>query len=158
MKTKTLSSLLWILMLVASVGCKKTTSPTPVPAPSSTTTLSPTETSLLGNWIYDKQELYNNGVLVTTPGGTVTFNDPAVYHLQFNSTVTTAPVNVTGNVYVVIDGTSGSDHQNYWQVTTAGKLVIGSATYSIDVLNANNLSYYTGSLVTGAAIKYSFHK
>lgn len=145
-------------MLVASVGCKKTSSPTPAPAPSSTTSLSPTETSLLGNWIYDKQELYNNGVLVTTPGGTVTFNDPAVYHLQFNSTITTAPSNVTGNVYVVIDGTSGMDNQTYWQVTTAGKLVIGSATYSIDVLNANNLSYYTGSLVTGAAIKYSFHK
>ncbi|MDF2448522.1 MAG: hypothetical protein K0R26_1026 [Bacteroidota bacterium] len=153
MKASTIASFWGMIMLVASLGCKKSSKPSTPAAPSSTTTLSPTETSLLGNWIYDKQELYNNGVLIPGPGGTYTFNDAAVYHIKFNSTP--GPLS---QYKECINGTSGSDVTTNWEVTTSGKLYIQSTTYSIDSLTANFLCYYSGSLTTGAAVKYSFHK
>jgi hypothetical protein len=152
MKASTLTSIMGMIILVASLGCKKSSKTATPSAPSSPSTLSPTETSLLGNWIYDKQQLYNNGVLIPGPGGTYTFNDPAVYHLQFNSTIT------TGTYKQCVNGTSGSDITTNWEVTTSGKLFIQSNTYTIDSLTANFLRYYEGSMVTGSAIRYSFHK
>jgi hypothetical protein len=153
MKALTITSFLGMILLIASIGCKKSSKTTTPAAPSSPTTLSPTETSLLGNWIYDKQELYNNGVLIPGPSGTYTFNDPAVYHIRFNSTA--GPLT---QYKECINGTSGSDITTNWEVTASGKLYIQNSTYTIDSLTANFLCYYTGSLVTGAAIKYSFHK
>lgn len=127
--------------------------PTPVTPVPTTPTLNTTEQALLGNWIYDKQELYNNGVIPPGPGGTYSFNDPAVYHIQFNSTA--GPLT---QYKECINGTSGSDIRTNWEVTSNGKLYIQSTTYTIDSLSAHFLAYYTGSLTSGAGVKYSFHK
>lgn len=142
------------------ISCKKS-SPTPAPVNTATSvTLTANESLLIGNWSYDKVEVYSNGVLLT-PGGTAYYNDPSVYHLRFNSTAKASPLDpsaVSGTYKECIDGTSGMDNTNYWQITTSGKLNIGGVTYSIFSSTPTILIYYTGSLTTGSAGKYYFHK
>lgn len=148
-------TLVTAFLCLTIVGCKKN-SPEPEPivnnSNSTASTLSAMETSLLGNWAYDKQQLYSNGVALTSTGGMVTYNDPAVYHIRFNSTVT------TGTYKECINGTSGSDITTNWEVTSSGKLFIQSTSYTIDSVSSAFLSYHSGSLTSGGGVQYSFHK
>ena len=138
-------------ILIGVTSCKKS-SPTPVsPSTNNSVALNSVELLLVGNWSYDKQELLSNGTVVAGPSGTVYFNDSTVYHIEFTSTCT------TGTYKKCIDGTSGSDHNIDWEASS-NKLFIQNNTYSIENLTSTNLVYYTGSLITGAAIRYSFHK
>ena len=162
MKANTLKSLLGILILASmfNISCNQNSPAPSTPAPTSTTattTLTPTETALLGNWCYDKFETYSNGVI----NSTYTYNDCSVYHIRFNSTAKASPLDpsaVSGTYKECIDGTSGMDNTNYWQITTSGKLNIGGGVYTIETLTSTYLCYYSGSLITGSAIKYIFHK
>jgi len=140
-------------ILIGLTSCKKS-SPAPVSSTSNSTavTLNSTELSLVGNWSYDKQELLSNGTVIPGAGGTVYFNDSTVYHIEFTSTAT------TGTYKKCINGTSGTDINNDWEVTSSGKLFIQITTYTIETLTSTHLTYYTGSLTTGSAIRYSFHK
>lgn len=157
MNAKPLKTLAVLTVLILLNSCNHNspapTQPTPVnPTPTTTTnTLSSTEQALLGNWIYDKSEASNNGVICTMC--TVTYNDPAVYHIQFNSTA--GPLT---QYKECINGTSGSDIRTNWEVTSNGKLYVQNTTYTIDSLSPHFLAYYTGSLTSGAGVKYSFHK
>lgn len=139
-------------ILIGVTSCKKS-SPAPVsPSTNNSVALNSTELALIGNWSYDKQELLSNGIVIPGPGGTVTFNDSTVYHIEFTSTYT------TGTYKKCINGTSGTDNSTDWEAPTSTKLFIQSTTYTIENLTPTNLIYYTGSLTSGAAIRYSFHK
>ena len=84
--------------------------------------------------------------------------DPSVYHIQFNSTVKSCPIDPTGSYMECIDGVTGNGNQNYWQIMSNGKLNIGGTIYTIETLTSTSLSYYYGSLTTNGAVKYIFHK
>jgi hypothetical protein len=165
MKTNTLKTLFGAMIIASMINVSCThSSPAPAAPPSttpSTTTvsLSPAETILIGDWCYDKAEAYLNGIVPT--GGTTYYHDSTVYHIRFNSASKASPLDPTapvGTYKECIDGTSGMDNPNYWQITTSGKLNIGGATYSVFSSTPTILIYYTGSLITGSAIKYYFHK
>ena len=139
-------------ILIGVTSCQKS-SPAPItPTSNNAVTLNSTELTLVGNWSYDKQELLSNGTVIPGPGGTVYFNDSTVYHIEFTSTVT------TGTYKKCINGTSGTDYNNDWEATSSTKLFIQNTTYTIESLTPTHLSYYSGSLISGAAIRYSFHK
>ncbi len=164
MKTLKLTLAIGALTLLV-VSCQKN-SPAPTQSSTSsstaaTTTLTTQESLLIGDWSHDKNELYSNGVLLTGPGGTTYFNDSLVYHIKFNATASSSPLDPTaptGTYKECYDGTSAGDIQNYWRITPTGKLQIGSSQYSIDLLTSTHLVYYTGSLTSGSAVKYYLHK
>lgn len=163
MKTLKLTLTIGVLGLLLTSCQKNSPAPIQVNNSSSTTTVTLTtqEALLIGNWSHDKNELYSNGVLLTGPGGTTYFNDSLVYHIKFDSTITTSPLDPSapsGTYKECFDGTSAGDIQTYWRITPSGKLQIGSSQYSIDILTSTHLVYYTGSLTSGSAIKYYLHK
>lgn len=155
MKTKIIKTISVLAVFSTLVSCNHNSpapaQPTPVTPTPTTPTLSTTEQSLLGNWIYDSTNSFNNGVRCVPCN--LKYNDPAVYHIQFNSTA--GPLT---QYKECINGTSGSDIRTNWEVTSNGKLYIQSATYSIEQLSATYLCYYYGSLTSGACVKYYFHK
>lgn len=163
MKTLKLTLTIGVLTLLVTSCQKNSPAPTQTNSSSSTatTTLTTQEALLIGDWAHDKNELYSGGVLVTGPGGTTYFNDSLVYHIKFNATASTSPLDPSapvGTYKECYDGTSAGDMQTYWRITPTGKLQIGSSQYSIDILTSTHLVYYTGSLTTGSAVKYYLHK
>lgn len=163
MKTITLTLAIGVLALLATSCQKNSPTPTQTNTSSSTATVALTtqEALLIGDWSHDKNELYSGGVLLTGPGGTTYFNDSLVYHIKFNATPSTSPLDPTapaGTYKESYDGTSAGDMLTYWRITPTGKLQLGSSQYSIDLLTSTHLVYYTGSLTTGSAVKYYLHK
>lgn len=161
MKTLKLTLTIGVLALLVTSCQKNSPAPTQTNSSSSTTTVTLTtqEALLIGDWVHDKNEVYSNGVII--PGGTSYFTDSLVYHIKFNATASSSPLDPTalvGTYKECYDGTSAGDIQTYWRITPNGKLQLSTSQYTIVSLTSTNLVYYTGSLINGSGVKYYLHK
>lgn len=164
-------SILFLCLMLIGIGCKKDEkAASPTTPPSTTSTMTATETALVGIWNWDKVEYWNaSGVYLTsTPATHPTF---AAAYLDLRTTIYGGITTPAPYFYdcIISDGTTGSG--TIWQVIPAGTLPIDRLAINpdastpvfpfyggfIETLNSTTLivTSWSGSVPNGTKTYYS---
>lgn len=143
-----MKKLFTLLVLIILVGCKKTEPPAPVAPP-----MTHLDSAILGNWIMDSSQYYNNGVKTLN---TWIYTDPVKWHLLLTSE------QAVGDSYlwrIGEDGLLGSPGRTLWK-TPSGNLALWNTTYTIFSYSPTKLVLVRGNIAPGGgqAYKYYLHK
>lgn len=145
------------LLIIAVAGtllfsaCKKSDPPAKTSGGQTTQSLSSQDSSLVGDWALDLQEVYNNGTLVAS----IPHSDPVNCHLNLKSTFVPGTTTCQKDCIYGLSCTQ----VNTWWTSSTGLLNVGG-NYTIVSLTSTNLVLQTGSISSsgGQANKYYLHK
>ncbi len=155
-KMKTLITL-FIVSIMALVGCnKKTTAPSPTPSTNtSTMSLTAQDSSLLGNWILDKKEYIANGVM--QPNYPQNFNDPINARIEFKATGYTGGAGQNWKECINGIWNTGIPAQQYWYMTSSTTINISNQYYTINSISSTNLILQWGSINSPGTAGYIYY-